>query len=148
MNKSIEQQLIKNRNYIINNRLQLLSKQKFRVGFKLKDKDLETYNSKYEEMKEQITDIILKRLAPANPYKDGYQTPYKGHPVFVAQHATATCCRSCLEKWHKIEKGNEFTEKDLEYVVHVISKWLEKFRFCSVAEVDSEDIIKNKEYII
>ena len=51
--------------------------------------------------------ILAKRLAPAEPYKDGKQTPYRGRPVFVAQHATATCCRTCLEKNHGIEKGRE-----------------------------------------
>ncbi len=29
----------------------------------------------------------------------------KGHPVFVAQHATATCCRECIRKWHKNTTG-------------------------------------------
>jgi hypothetical protein len=46
--------------------------------------------------------LIAQRLAPAVPAEDGRQTPYRGHPVFVAQHATATCCRGCLEEWHRI----------------------------------------------
>ncbi len=55
-------------------------------------------------------DFITKRLAPAYPANDGKQTPMRNHPVFVAQHATATCCRGCLEKWHAIPKGRELTE--------------------------------------
>ena len=31
----------------------------------------------------------------------------KGHPVFIAQHATASCCRGCLWKWYSIEKRSE-----------------------------------------
>ncbi len=37
----------------------------------------------------------LRETAPraAEPRNDGKQTPFRGHPVFTAQHATATCCR-------------------------------------------------------
>ena len=45
---------------------------------------------------------IIKRIAPKEPLNDGKQTPMKGHPVFIAQHATATCCRECTRKWHKM----------------------------------------------
>lgn len=69
-------------------------------------------------------DFIAKRLAPAEPHRDGKQTPWKGHPVFVAQHATATCCRGCLQKWHLIEKGRDLTAAEREYVVSVIARWL------------------------
>ncbi len=40
-------------------------------------------------------DFIRQRLAPAAPINDGKQTPMRGHPVFIAQHATVTCCRGC-----------------------------------------------------
>jgi hypothetical protein len=69
-------------------------------------------------------DLIARRLAPAEPYKDGRQTPYRGHPVFVAQHATATCCRACLERWHQIPKGRELTPEQRVYVVDVILRWI------------------------
>lgn len=67
-----------------------------------------------------------KRLAPANPKQDGKQTPMKGHPVFLAQHATATCCRSCLEKWHGIEKGRALTKEEIESIVELIMAWIVK----------------------
>ena len=35
--------------------------------------------------------FVRARLAPANPKGDGRQTPMRGHPVFVAQHACACC---------------------------------------------------------
>src|SRR5438270_275355 len=50
--------------------------------------------------------FIEERLAAANPAGDGRQTPWHNHPAFVAQHATATCCRGCLQKWHGMAKGN------------------------------------------
>ena len=70
-------------------------------------------------------DFIAKRLAPAAPPNDGRQTPWKGHPVFIAQHATATCCRSCLAKWHGIAAGRELSADEQEHVVSAIGRWLE-----------------------
>jgi hypothetical protein len=70
-------------------------------------------------------DFIAKRLAPAEPMNDGRQTPMRGHPVFIAQHATATCCRSCLAKWHGIAAGRPLSEAEQEHVVTAIQRWLE-----------------------
>lgn len=69
-------------------------------------------------------DFIASRLAPAEPPNDGRQTPWRGHPVFVAQHATATCCRSCLEKWHGITAGVALTAAEQEHAVAAIERWL------------------------
>ena len=68
--------------------------------------------------------FIAERLAVAEPANDGGQTPMRGHPVFVAQHATGTCCRGCLEKWHQIPKGREMTREERGYVMAVIERWL------------------------
>lgn len=68
--------------------------------------------------------FIADRLAPAEPVNDGRQTPMRGHPVFVAQHATGTCCRGCLEKWHGIPKGRAMTAEEQAYAVGVIERWL------------------------
>jgi hypothetical protein len=70
-------------------------------------------------------DFAGRRLAPARPRKDGKQTPFRGHPVFVAQHATATCCRRCLAKWHGLPAGRALTEAEQAYVVAVLMRWLE-----------------------
>jgi hypothetical protein len=74
---------------------------------------------------QHAADFIGARLAPAKPDNDGKQTPYKGHPVFVAQHATATCCRSCLQKWHKLPKDRILNNEEQNYIVGVIGAWLE-----------------------
>jgi hypothetical protein len=68
--------------------------------------------------------LIAQRLAPAAPPNDGKQTPFKGHPVFIAQHATGTCCRSCLEKWHHIPKGRDLLPVEQDHVVAAIERWL------------------------
>ena len=69
--------------------------------------------------------LIAHRLAPAHPAKDGKQTPFRGHPAFLAQHATATCCRGCLAKWHGIPAGRVMTVDEREYVVSTIERWLD-----------------------
>jgi hypothetical protein len=68
--------------------------------------------------------FISERLAPANPANDGRQTPLRNHPVFIAQHATATCCRGCLSKWHGIPRGRQLSEQEVDYVLQVIHAWL------------------------
>ena len=76
------------------------------------------------EVLQHAAGFIEKRLAPAFPVKDGKQTPWHNHPVFVAQHATATCCRGCLQKWHQIPKGRALTAEEQAYIVEVIGRWL------------------------
>ena len=69
--------------------------------------------------------FIEERLAPAKPEKDGKQTPWRGHPVFIAQHATATCCRGCLAKWHGIPAGVALSPAQKAHVLKVIKRWLQ-----------------------
>jgi hypothetical protein len=69
-------------------------------------------------------DFVAERLAPAQPKNDGRQTPMRGHPAFIAQHATATCCRGCLAKWHGISEGVELTPAQLNFILSVLEGWL------------------------
>jgi hypothetical protein len=71
--------------------------------------------------------LIAERLAPAEPRNDGRQTPWRNHPIFVAQHATATCCRGCLEKTHGIAKGHALTPEEMAYVMRVLERWLAQY---------------------
>jgi hypothetical protein len=68
--------------------------------------------------------FVEERLAPANPPNDGKHTPMRNHPIFVAQHATGTCCRGCLEEWHRIPKGNALTFDEKAYILAVLRHWL------------------------
>lgn len=107
--------------------LEKLSKSKFRSSFKLRENDKRYIKEKgIEKMKEHAYGFISKRLAPTIIPNDGKQTPMKGHPVFIAQHATATCCRSCLYKWHKISQNRELTLEEQTYIVNLIMCWIEK----------------------
>ena len=71
-------------------------------------------------------DFIAKREALAYIVNDGKQTPMKGHPVFIAQHATATCCRECIRKWHKMQPGKELSQVQQDYLVDVIMTWIQR----------------------
>lgn len=111
----------------LDRRLDALARQPFRAKFHLRGRERATAELKGPAtLRWHAYDLIAKRLAPAQPYKDGKQTPYRGHPVFVAQHATATCCRGCLERWHGIPKGRELTRAEHVYVVDVICRWIER----------------------
>lgn len=102
-----------------------LSKSKFRSRFHLTKKDLDYINEKgLDKIEEHAKDFVSKRLSPSIIPNDGKQTPMRGHPVFIAQHATATCCRGCIEKWHKIKKGKNLSPIEQEYIVKVIMTWI------------------------
>jgi hypothetical protein len=102
-----------------------LSRSPFRCRFRLRGRELEYLRTRgIDRVLEHAEGFVEQRLAPALPPNDGRQTPYRNHPVFVAQHATATCCRGCLEKWHGIGKGRELTPEQRRYVVAVLGAWL------------------------
>jgi hypothetical protein len=103
-----------------------LSKSSFRQRFRLGR--IETlYLSQHglELVLKQGRSFIDQRLAPAHIPNDGKQTPFRNHPIFVAQHATATCCRGCLQKWHGITKGHTLKQCEIDHVMGVLSRWLQ-----------------------
>ena len=107
------------------NILEKLSKSKFRNSFHLKEKDKLYIKEKgINTIQKHAIDFIDNRLASANIPNDGKQTPMKGHPVFIAQHATATCCRECLYKWHHISKNKELNNKEKIYILNIIMTWI------------------------
>ena len=102
-----------------------LSESKFRSGFRLGKKEIQYAEEKGRDtIRLHAQEFVRKRLAPAEIANDGRQTPMRGHPVFLAQHATGTCCRGCLYKWHRIEKGRELSEEEQAYIVSVICEWI------------------------
>ena len=106
-------------------KLAVLKQSKFRSKFKLTKKDRNYIDAKgLETVKEHAFQFVNSRIAPDFPKKDGKQTPMRGHPVFIAQHATATCCRGCLSKWHGIEKGRALHEEEVEFIVALIMGWI------------------------
>lgn len=102
-----------------------LSKSDFRRRFRLREKDLDYIREKgMTTICRHAEDFVNKRLAAASIPNDGKQTPMKGHPVFTAQHATACCCRRCIEKWYGITKGRELTTSEQKYIVDILTEWI------------------------
>lgn len=104
-----------------------LARSKFRSRFCLREEDLNYIQEKgLDTIRVHAEDFIGQRLAPAVIENDGRQTPMRGHPVFIAQHATATCCRGCLSKWHGIPPGHALTQPERAYVAAVIMEWIRR----------------------
>ena len=98
----------------------------FRQKFHLGDRERDYLQRKgMTVILQHAADFIDRRLAAANPPNDGKQTPLRNHPVFIAQHATGTCCRGCLERWHGIPQGRQLAVEEQRYIVAVIERWLQ-----------------------
>ena len=104
-----------------------LQKSAFRAKFHLTEKDKQYVKDKsMNTVREHAADFVRQRLAPAVIPNDGKQTPMRGHPVFIAQHACACCCRGCLNKWYKVPVGTELNENQQEQIVNLLMAWIEK----------------------
>lgn len=105
--------------------LHRISQHHFRAKFRLHGRDRAMVDLRgIATVRKHAEELVEQRLASAEPRNDGRQTPYRGHPVFVAQHATATCCRNCLARWHSIPAGRALNEAEQSYVVDVICRWI------------------------
>ena len=117
---------MKDRDTLINNKLEELSKSKFRSSFHLRKYMIKFIDEKgMDTVKKHTIDFIEQKLAPSYPVNDGKQTPMKGHPTFIAQHACACCCRNCLYKWHHIPKGEELSRNEKNYIYLLLITWIE-----------------------
>jgi hypothetical protein len=116
-----------------------LSRSSFRSRFRLGPKESAYLDSRGRDaILAHAADFIALRLAPAEPANDGKQTPMRGHPVFIAQHATATCCRSCLAKWHNIPARRALGEREQSYVIAVIARWIDR-SLIALPKMDGRD---------
>lgn len=105
--------------------LQRLDKSKFRHSFHLRKADLDYIDQQgWLRIQQHAVNFIAQRIAKANIPNDGKQTPMRRHPVFIAQHATATCCRGCMHKWYKIKKGRALTDDEQRRIVNLIMAWI------------------------
>jgi len=101
-----------------------LKNSKFRSSFHLAKEDVEYTNKKGLPIIQKHAEEILEKRIKIKPKNDERQTPWKGHPVFIAQHATATCCRKCLEQWHHIPKDKILSDEEIEFFAGLIKKWI------------------------
>ena len=104
-----------------------LARSPFRSRFHLSEQD-KTYAKKVglPTLRTHAEDFVKTRLAPPMPQNDGKQTPMRGHPVFIAQHACACCCRGCLSKWYNVPKGTPLSPTQQQKIVNLLMAWIEK----------------------
>jgi len=69
---------------------------------------------------------VVQSIGKAEPFRDGTQTPFQGRAVYYAQHATATCCRKCVEEWHGIPRGRELEDEEIHYLSQLIVRYLQE----------------------
>ncbi len=104
-----------------------LGRSRFRSGFHLSEKERAYTREKgMDTIRRHARDFVSTRLAPEVIPNDGRQTPTKGHPVFVAQHACACCCRGCLYKWYRVPMGRALTEAEQQKIVNFLMAWIER----------------------
>ena len=102
-----------------------MKKSRFRSRFRLSINEQRYLQEKTLPLiLQHAQEFLLERIAPERPKNDGKQTPMRGHPVFVAQHATATCCRRCLNRWHFIAQGTALNDEQIDYIVAILERWL------------------------
>lgn len=102
-----------------------LQKSSFRSRFYLSANDRKYIEDKgIDTIRQHAEDFVRLRLAPSDIPNDGKQTPMRGHPVFIAQHACACCCRGCLNKWYHIPKSRELTKEEQRRIVNLLMAWI------------------------
>lgn len=107
--------------------LEKLERSKFRSSFHLTKKEIVYLNEKgMDVMRRHACDFVRQKLAPADPDNDGKQTPMHGHPVFKAMHATACCCRGCLNKWYRVPLHRELSDEEQQKIVNLLMAWIER----------------------
>ena len=127
LSKSDDNDSSVNKDYDFAALFERLAKSEFRSRFHLSKKDKEYIAKKgLITIRKHAEDFVAQRLAPAFIPNDGKQTPMRGHPVFVAQHATGCCCRGCFYKWHHIPPGRQLSIEEQQYAVAVLMAWIEK----------------------
>lgn len=80
-------------------------------------------------MKSALTQHLKKAIGDAHPFRDGWQTPYGDEDqgsriLFFAQHATASCCRKCVEIWHGIPTGDELPDEVIDYLTKLTMRYV------------------------
>jgi len=95
-----------------------------------KEFDEKAVNYALRKGKIELINTVEKRIrasvkAPVDAF-DGRRTKWEGNPIHYGQHATATCCRKCIERWHNVPRDEELTEKQVKYFTHLVIMFLEE----------------------
>lgn len=93
-----------------------------------RDIDVRAINHARRKGRVNLKDCVYQRLRSSvaiwKPFIDGRQTGKEENIIFYAQHATATCCRKCIEHWHGIPKAQVLTDDEIEYFADLIMMYV------------------------
>ncbi len=70
-----------------------------------------------ESMRDLVRHRIRSSVASAKQFRDGMQTPFEGNIIYRAQHATACCCRKCIDLWWGIPRDQDLQDDQIEFLV-------------------------------
>jgi hypothetical protein len=68
----------------------------------------------------------IRRSVGADTGFDGRQTPPDGNALSYAQHATASCCRKCIEEWHAVPRGRPLTDQEVGYLTELVLLYIDE----------------------
>ena len=91
-------------------------------------------------LKASIRPLLEKKIGSKKIFRDGTQTKKEGSAIHYAQHATATCCRKCLEYWHGIERHRDMTKEELDYCEGLVTAYLDSRSAELFAAVEGQQI--------
>ena len=81
-----------------------------------------------KDLSQATENQIRRAVGPASPPFDGRQTPRETSPkanaIHYAQHATASCCRKCIEEWHGIPQGRTLSNQEIVYLSDLAMRYL------------------------
>ena len=111
----------------ISQALDQLQNSAVRARFHLTAHDVRYVQDKgMDTIRRHAEDFVAARLAPAYIPNDGRQTPMRGHPVFIAQHACACCCRKCLQKWYHVPQNIALNAQMQRQIVDLLMAWIDR----------------------
>ena len=80
-----------------------------------------------KQLRDHAKSILKSKIGNPQNAWDSRQTPMNGGEIVnYAQHATATCCRKCLEYWHNINTTEKLTEDQLDFCVDLVMLYIEE----------------------
>ena len=75
---------------------------------------------------EERAEQEIRRGVGMDTVFDGRQTPFWGNVIHYARHATATCCRKCIEEWHAIPRARPLDEEEVTYLVALVRLYVDE----------------------
>jgi hypothetical protein len=115
----------------------------FHAAFDAKSKK-EARELGMEGVKAKVRPLLEKKIGQKKIFRDGIQTKKEGSAIHYAQHATATCCRKCLEYWHGIERNRELTSVELSYCEGLVFAYLDLRSVDLLADDTSQNVEEKK----